>query len=142
MLTSIDVFGNADTKYLSEQPTDREKRSAIGTYQNSGLSQYTVEHEGVSYNTGSNFPVNWDPRYAIAAGVGASPDRRENYQINKTGSRIPNTRGYVSAFDNPDGFVVNGTLPADETQGVHSLTDVPVVGCLPVLNCRIYVLYN
>jgi alkaline phosphatase len=32
----------------------------------------------------------------------------------------------VNPEDNPDGFVVNGTIPAAESQGVHSLTDVPV----------------
>ncbi len=124
-----DVFGNADTKYLSEQKDDRKKRNAVGVYQNSGLSQYTVEQPGISYNTGANFPVNWDPRYVIAAGLGANPDHRENYKVNKTGPRVPasGSSNYVSSYDNPDGFLVNGTLPTNEAQGVHSLTDVPVV---------------
>ncbi|KAH8893383.1 alkaline phosphatase [Thozetella sp. PMI_491] len=124
----FDVFGNADTKYMSAQSDDRKKRNAVGVYQNSGLSQYTVEQPGISYNTGPNFPVNWDPRYVIAAGLGANPDHRENYKINKTASRVPasGSSGYVSTYDNPDGFIVNGTLPPAETQGVHSLTDVPV----------------
>ena len=105
----------------------------MGVYQNSGLSQYVVEQPGISYNTGANFPVNWDPRYAIAAGVSANPDHRENYKVNKTGPRVPasGSSGYVSTFDNPDGLIVNGTLPTNEAQGVHSLTDVPVVSPAP-----------
>ena len=120
------MFGGADTKYLAEQKDDRKKRDAVGVYQYSGLSQYTVPQPGISYNTGPNFPVNWDPRYVIAAGMGAAPDHRENYKVNKTGSRIPasGSSNYVSTYDNPDGFVVNGTLPSAESQGVHSLTDV------------------
>lgn len=132
----FDVFGNADTKYLSAHDDDRKKRDAVGTYANSGLSQYTVEVPGVSYNTGANFPVNWDPRYVIAAGLGANPDHRENYRVNKDGSRVPATAVnsgdyHVNPKDNPDGFVVNGTLPVSEAQGVHSLTDVPVYALGP-----------
>jgi alkaline phosphatase len=54
----FDVFGSADTKYLSSKTNDREKRNAIGVYENSGLSQYTVTNASISYNTGVNFPVN------------------------------------------------------------------------------------
>lgn len=133
----FDVFGNADTKYLAEQKTDRKKRNAVGVYTNSGLSQYTVEVPGVSYGTGANFPVNWDPRYVIAAGLGANPDHRENYRVNKKGSRLPATPAngtddyYVNPADNTDGFLVNGTIPTNEAQGVHSLTDVPVFALGP-----------
>ena len=38
----FDVFGSADTKYLAQASGDRKKRDAIGTYQNSGLSEYQV----------------------------------------------------------------------------------------------------
>ncbi|KAI1848682.1 hypothetical protein JX266_005541 [Neoarthrinium moseri] len=135
----FDVFGGVDTKYLAEQKTDREKRRAVGVYQNSGLSQYTVEKPGISYGTGPNFPVNWDPRYAIAAGLGANPDHRENYRVNNATSRNPastlaglsSNDYYVNPKDNPDGFVVNGTLPTSESQGVHSLTDVAVFAMGP-----------
>lgn len=99
-------------------------------YQNSGLSQYTSPKPGVSYGTGANFPLNWDPRYVIAAGMGANPDHREQYGVGKK-PRTPAAQGpggeyYVSAEDRPGGFVVNGTLPVAESQGVHSLTDVPI----------------
>ncbi|KAL7625734.1 hypothetical protein AAE478_004957 [Parahypoxylon ruwenzoriense] len=134
----FDVFGGVDTKYLSEQKTDREKRSAIGIYEQSGLSQYTVPVEGVSYGTGPNFPVNWDPRYTLAQGLGANPDRRENYRVHKTPRKaVTSTPGFdssdlfVDAKDGPDGFIVNGTLPVTESSGVHSLTDVAVFAMGP-----------
>lgn len=38
----FDVFGSADTEYLSAQATDRKKRDAVGVYGESGLSAYTV----------------------------------------------------------------------------------------------------
>lgn len=135
----FDVFGSADTSYMASKSTTREKRNAIGVYDNSGLSQYTVAVEGVEYNTGPNFPVNWDPRYVIASGAGASPDRRENYRVRKEGPRTPatNIEGFdeeeyfANPADNLDGFVANGTLPTNQPQGVHSLTDVPVFAMGP-----------
>ncbi|KAJ0117172.1 hypothetical protein J7T55_003589 [Diaporthe amygdali] len=135
----FDVFGSADTKYMASKETDREKRDAIGVYQNSGLSQYTVEVEGVGYNTGPNFPVNWDPRYVIASGFGANPDHRETYRVNDKKPRTPATNisgfdsddYFVNPTDNVGGFIVNGTLPTSESQGVHSLTDVAVFAMGP-----------
>lgn len=70
MLILRSVWGSADTKYIQEKDDDREKRRAIGTYEKSGLSQYTQRKEGVNYGTPESFPMNWEPRYAIAAGVG------------------------------------------------------------------------
>lgn len=133
----FDVFGSADTAYMAAKTTAREKRDAVGVYQNSGLSQYTVAVEGVSYNTGPNFPVNWDPRYVLASGTGAAPDRREDYRVSKEQPRTPAVAVGADGeyFANPaqtlDGFVVNGTLPVSESQGVHSLTDVPVFAMGP-----------
>ncbi|OTA91490.1 hypothetical protein M434DRAFT_76138 [Hypoxylon sp. CO27-5] len=134
----FDVFGGVDTKYLSEQKTDREKRRAVGTYELSGLSQYTVPVDGVSYSTGPNFPVNWDPRYTLAQGFGANPDHRENYRVHKAPRKVvSSTPGFdkndlfVDAEDSPNGFIVNGTLSVTESAGVHSLTDVPVFAMGP-----------
>ena len=128
----------SDTRYLAAQNDDRSKRNAIGVYNNAGLSQYTVANASISYNTGVNFPVNWDPRYTLAQGVGAFPDHRENYRVHSAGPRTPattltntSTSYYVNPTDNIDGFVVNGTLPTYEAQGVHSLTDVPVFAMGP-----------
>jgi alkaline phosphatase len=91
---------------------------------------------------GPNFPVQWDPRYALAAGFGADPDHRETYATNTGGPRVPATNStpsgndyIVSPSDNVDGFVVNGTLPVYESQGVHSLTDVPVYATGPGSEC-------
>lgn len=135
----FDVFGSADTQYLSSQSDDREKRNAIGYYANSGLSQYTVQNSSISYNTGANFPVNWDPRYTLAQGLGANPDHREDFRVHKDGPRLPATNitghshndYYVNPEDAVDGFIINGTLPTTADQGVHSLTDVPVFALGP-----------
>ena len=141
----FDVMGSVDTKYLIAQDTDRSKRGAIGTYRNSGQSQYTDPNSetgpsiynttssstGVSYTNGTYFPANWDPRYTLFSAVGANPDHRENYVVHKNGPRAPTTNStpddyYANPEDSPGGFIVNGTLPVAEDQGVHSLTDVPV----------------
>ncbi|KAL2071945.1 hypothetical protein VTL71DRAFT_11288 [Oculimacula yallundae] len=135
----FDVFGSADTTYLSSKSDDREKRNAIGVYQNSGQSQYTVTNASISYNTGVNFPVNWDPRYTLAQGVGAHPDVRENFKVHKSGPRTPATNitgfpandYYVNPTDNTDGYIINGTIQTHQAQGVHSLTDVPVFAMGP-----------
>jgi alkaline phosphatase len=99
----FDVFGSADTKYLSSKSYDREKRKAIGVYTNSGLSQYTVTNSSISYNTGVNFPVNWDPRYTLAQGLGANPNYRENYRVHKSGPRLPSTN--ITGFPSTDYYV-------------------------------------
>jgi alkaline phosphatase len=132
----FDVFGNVDTKYFTEQKDDRAKRNAVGVYGESGLSGYV---DGELRYTDSNFPANWEPRYTIAAGFGANPDHRENWQVHKDGPRLPATN--ISGFDDDDyfvnpedaqnGIVVNGTIPTNNNQGVHSLTDVTVFAMGP-----------
>lgn len=135
----FDVMGSVDTKYLNEQKTDREKRNAIGTYFNSGISQYTMQTDSsLRYTEGVHFPAQWDPRYTLYQGVTANPDRRENFQVHKDGPRVPAielTKGsndyYVNYKDAVSGFVINGTLPVADDNGVHSLTDVPVFAMGP-----------
>ncbi|ODH44792.1 hypothetical protein ACO22_00693 [Paracoccidioides brasiliensis] len=135
----FDVMGSVDTKYLNAQKTDRKKREAVGVYQMSGLSQYTVQTErSFYYSEGVHFPAQWDPRYSLFAGVTANPDRRENYQVHKDGPRKPavelekgSDNYYVNYKDAVSGFVINGTLSVSEDQGVHSLTDVPVFAMGP-----------
>ncbi|KAL9603093.1 MAG: hypothetical protein Q9179_002336 [Wetmoreana sp. 5 TL-2023] len=134
----FDVAGSVDTKYLNAQETDRKKRGAIGTYRESGLSQYVIpgspqDTSNLQYSQGAAFPANWDPRYTLFSAVGANPDHRENYQVHKSGPRLPavNTSAaednyIVNYKDAVSGFLVNGTLPVNNAQGVHSLTDVPV----------------
>ncbi len=125
------VWGSADTEYLQAQDDPRQKRRAIGVYEKSGQSQYGTEPaSGVTYGTGANFPTNWEPRYAIAGGVGAMPDHLENYKIPPTAPRKAAVRigseNFANPADAPGGFLVNGTLDTTQSQGVHSLTDVPV----------------
>ncbi|KAK2746067.1 hypothetical protein FQN57_003407 [Myotisia sp. PD_48] len=135
----FDVTGSVDTKYLQDQDTDRKKRNAIGTYFNSGLSQYTIQSDSsLKYSEGVHFPARWDPRYTLHSGVVAHPDRREDYQVHKDGPRTPaikldskSSDYYANYKDAVNGFVVNGTVSVAEAQGVHSLTDVPVFAMGP-----------
>lgn len=74
----FDVMGSVDTKYMNAQDDDRSKRNAIGTYFQSGESQYTnvnsekspqanasvIDHN-IMYTNGTYFPANWDPRFVI-----------------------------------------------------------------------------
>jgi alkaline phosphatase len=127
----FDVMGSVDTQYLAAQNTDRKKRDAIGVYQNSGLSQY--QNTGNLTYTDSNFPKNWDPRYTLFQGLMADPDRRENWSVRKSGPREPAVEieeesedFYANPEDGEGGILLNGTLPVENDQGVHSLTDVPV----------------
>ncbi|RMZ84081.1 hypothetical protein DV737_g1251, partial [Chaetothyriales sp. CBS 132003] len=138
----FDVAGGVDTKFLETQKGSRNKRNAVGTYAESGLSQYMIANrsapigsdQNLVYTSGTNFPVNWDPRYTLFQGFMANPDHRENYKVHKTGPRTPaiNITGfdeddfYVNYKDAVTGFLINGTLPVSADQGVHSLTDVPV----------------
>jgi alkaline phosphatase len=133
----FDVFGSADTKYLKEQKSDRAKRKAVGVYQNSGLSAYTVPkdvspttHKIYEGEQGTGFPVTWDPRYSLAHGWAAIPDKREDFTINDYHERIPATKNSSGYFFNPndnrDGFAMTGNLDVGEGQGVHSLVDVPI----------------
>ncbi|KAK3068061.1 hypothetical protein LTR53_014650, partial [Teratosphaeriaceae sp. CCFEE 6253] len=46
-------------------------------------------------------------------------------------SGFPATDFFANPADNPNGFLVNGTLPTNAAQGVHSLTDVPVFAMGP-----------
>ena len=77
-------------------------------------------------------------RYTLCSALGANPDHRENYQVHESGPRIPATNTtadqndhIVNYKDAVTGFLVNGTIPVDNSQGVHSLTDVPVFAIGP-----------
>ena len=127
-----DVYGSADTKFLDAQNADRAKRNAVGTYQNSGLSAYVVPEDVLPTNhtifdspQGPGFPVTWQPRYTIAHGWSAFPDKREDFRVNDHHERIPATRNSTGYFfnpnDNPTGFAMTGNIGTGEGQGVHSL---------------------
>lgn len=136
----FDVFGSADTKFLKAQQEDRKKRNAIGVYESSGLSAYTVPkdqspttHDSFESPQGPGFPVTWDPRYTIAHGWAAFPDKREDFEVNARHERLPAVKdekqgsGYFfNPADNPDGFAMTGNLDTASAQGVHSLVDVPI----------------
>lgn len=132
----FDVMGSVDTHYLAAQESDRKKRDAIGVYEQSGLSEY-INTGNLTYPD-SHFPSNWDPRYTFYQGLTAGPDRRENWKVTKDGPRKPAVeleKGsddfYANPKDGKGGILVNGTLPVENDQGVHSLTDVPVYAMGP-----------
>lgn len=131
----FDVMGSVDTHYLAAQGGDRQKRGAVGIYEQSGASEY-VNTGNLTY-TDSNFPSNWDPRYTLFQGLMANPDRRENWSVHKNGPRVPglplnSTSGiYANPRDGAGGIVFNGSLPVESESGVHSLTDVPVFAMGP-----------
>jgi len=130
----FDVYGSADTKYMASIADERDRRNAIGTYQNSGQSQYQVSDPAVKYNTGVSFPQNWSPRYVLAQGTVAFPDKQEDFVVHKQ-PRLPaisaGSEVYVNPADGAKGFLSNGTLTTSDSQGVHSLTDVPVYAMGP-----------
>ncbi|PFH53016.1 hypothetical protein AMATHDRAFT_138775 [Amanita thiersii Skay4041] len=131
----FDVFGGADTEYIAAQSDDRKKRYGVGVYDNSGLSGYQVAAGSLPTNNtivigpqGPGFPVQWQPRYALAAGTVASTDRREGYKVNTKGPRVPvvassNKGEYVR---NPDDQPTEGTIPVNQLAATHSLQDVSV----------------
>ncbi len=132
----FDVMGSVDTHYLAAQNVDRKKRSAVGTYEQSGESQY-INTGNLTYSD-SFYPSNWDPRYTLFQGLMADPDRRENWSVRKNGPRVPaveleedSNDNYANPEDGEGGILLNGTLPVENDQGVHSLTDVPVYAMGP-----------
>ncbi|KAI4679781.1 uncharacterized protein J4E84_008304 [Alternaria hordeiaustralica] len=97
----FDVMGSVDTHYLAAQNVDRKKRN-------------------------------------LFQGLMADPDRRENWSVRKSGPREPAVEieedsddNYANPEDGEDGILLNGTLPVENDQGVHSLTDVPVYAMGP-----------
>lgn len=142
----FDVYGSSDTEYLKSKDSDREKRGAVGVYRESGLSAYTVpedvkpqSHEIFESPQGDGFPVTWDPRWTIAHGYAAFPDKREDFEVNQHHERIPAVRNETGYFfnpqDNPKGFAMTGNLDVSSGQGVHSLVDVPIYSWGPGHEC-------
>ena len=133
----FDVYGSVDTEFMrSKRDDERGRREAVGIYQESGESQYQVSVPGVSYNTGQHFPLNWSPRYALAAGTGAFPDKTENFELHQSPRFVDKYGGYgKNNYANPEdgkgGIRQNGTLPVGQPHGVHSLTDVPIFAMGP-----------
>lgn len=108
-------------------------------YEQSGLSAYVVPkdvspttHESFQSPLG-HFPITWDPRYTIAHGWAAFPDKREDFQVKSRHERIPSVKDkekgegfWYNPQDAPDGFSMTGNMGVDNAQGVHSLVDVPI----------------
>ncbi|KAK4702536.1 phosphatidate phosphatase LPIN, partial [Phenoliferia sp. Uapishka_3] len=149
----FDVFGSSDSKYIAAQSGNAAKRNAIGTYQNSGLSEYQVAPGQLATNntviTGPNglgFPVQCDgdgfrrrqvrvSRLALQLSIEHKTHlgfNVRNYVVHNSSretSVLNTTTGttyFANVNDSSTGFFVSGNLPTSDDQGVHSLTDVPV----------------
>jgi hypothetical protein len=72
--------------------SDHAKRNAVGTYQESGRSQY-VSSGNLTYSAGSHFPSTWEPRCTLQQGVVAYPDHRASWAANVAGPRRPTSKG-------------------------------------------------
>ncbi|ORX99243.1 alkaline phosphatase-like protein [Basidiobolus meristosporus CBS 931.73] len=139
----FDVYGTVDTEFFNAAPdndesgTQIEKRGAIGIYETAGWPGYKDED-------GDGFPDNWTPRVTLAAGTVNFPNYHETFQLNTTRVKNPaildkGTHSHKPAYDsyiaNPDeaegALHRTGNLPVSESQGVHSLQDVPVFASGP-----------
>lgn len=79
-------------------------------YTSSGLSEYVVEQGSRPDNhtvvPSNGFPLQWNPRYAIAPGFGAHPDIRESYATELNGPRVPAVNATAAGdVSNGRGFV-------------------------------------
>ena len=83
-----------------------------------------------SHEARADEQITWDPRYTIAHGWSAFPDKREDFQVNTDHERVPAVRNSSGYFFNPEdnlnGFAMTGNLNTASGQGVHSLVDVPI----------------
>ncbi|KAL8291314.1 hypothetical protein RQP46_002292 [Phenoliferia psychrophenolica] len=144
----FDVFGSSDSKYIASQTGNANKRNAVGTYSESGLSEYQVapgqlasNHSVVVGPNGEGFPVQWNPRYGAAMGLVANVDHNENFVVHNS-SRDTSTKNattgayFANVNDSSSGFFVSGNLPVTASSGVHSLTDVPVYAWGP--GCELF----
>jgi alkaline phosphatase len=133
---SFDVYGTVDTEIFNKAPNDdryESKRNAIGAYELAGFPDYEDKD-------GDGFPENWNARTVFAAGTNNNPDLNENYQVNVT-ARVatevdPHTPHKYDTYipaknEGGNGLPKQGNLPLAESQGVHSMTQVPVFASGP-----------
>ncbi|KXN68393.1 alkaline phosphatase [Conidiobolus coronatus NRRL 28638] len=133
---SFDVYGTVDTEIFNKAGNDdryEAKRNAIGAYELAGFPDYEDKN-------GDGFPDKWDVRTVYAAGTNNNPDLNENYQVNATARHAtdvdPHSHHkyptYVPAKgEGSNGLPKQGNLPLNESQGVHSMTQVPVFAAGP-----------
>ncbi len=134
----FDVYGSVDTEYMHEFDNHRERRDAIGVYGKSGMSQYQVAQDedktDVMYPTPEGFPKNWSPRYTLAMGTVAFPDKNENFSVHATPREVTVQKSgqwIDNVADGLDGIRQEGNLPSRFQNGVHSLADVPIYAMGP-----------
>ncbi|PHH53758.1 Alkaline phosphatase [Ceratocystis fimbriata CBS 114723] len=116
-LNKMGILDETEIIVTADHGHSFDKRNAIGVYGHSGESQYTKPVAGISYGTGPNFPMGWEPQYAMAAGMA---DGKKQV--------------YANPQDSINGILINGTLPAVIAYSAHSMTDVPVFARSPCQN--------
>jgi alkaline phosphatase len=123
-----EVFGTVDVEAFNAASDDAGKLSAIGIYEAAGFPTYEDAD-------GDGFPDDWDVSRTLAGLVNNHPAYTEDFQVSSV-PRVPAIVGEDGvAVDNPDddpnGLVMNATLPTNSPSGVHTLQDVPVFAAGP-----------
>ncbi len=118
---SISVAGTVD----DNKPGD-DMREKVGVYAKAGYPNYEDKN-------GDGFPDDFAPSKRLAVFFGAHPDYYETYRPfpNKTfNPAVKNEKGqYVADAtykDVPGAHFVEGNLPRNESQGVHTVDDLVV----------------
>lgn len=123
---SFDVWGSVDNRYIKSHDSVEDMRNSIGVYAQAGWPGY-FDHNG------DGFPDNWSPKISLAAGTANGPDHYEAWQTTTNGPRNPTVNKNGNWVGNPNdpagkyghGLKFEGNLPIhDESQGVHSMSDV------------------
>ncbi|KAJ9090107.1 hypothetical protein DSO57_1005844 [Entomophthora muscae] len=133
----FDVFGSVDTYAFNRAAKDKHnlsKRQAIGVYGEAGWPDYEDKD-------GDGFPDSLAVRTVFAGATVNHPDILENFQMNLTHPRNLAIRSYetphklsISIPDpnfNQNGMEITGNTPAENTEAVHSMTDVGVFASGP-----------
>ena len=118
---SISVAGTVD-----DNKPGKDLREKVGVYAEAGYPNYKDENK-------DGFPDDFSPSKRLAVFFGAHPDYYETYRPDPQKSFTPavkNEKGeYVANAKYQDvegGHFVEGNLPRNESQGVHTVDDLVV----------------
>lgn len=118
---SISVAGTVD-----DNKPGRDLREKVGVYAEAGYPNYKDENK-------DGFPDDFSPSKRLAVFFGAHPDYYETYRPDPQKTFTPavkNEKGeYVANAKYQDvegGHFVEGNLPRNESQGVHTVDDLVV----------------
>lgn len=118
---SISVAGTVD-----DNKPGKDMREKVGVYAEAGYPNYEDKDK-------DGFPDNFAPSKRLAVFFGAHPDYYETYRLypDKTfNPAVKNEKGEYVADDTyknvEGGHFVEGNLPRNESQGVHTVDDLVV----------------